>query len=128
MTEFEKVINFNNMYKAYKKAKRGKGYKKSSARFGIMALDGVNKLIKELKDKTYKISPYQEFKIYEPKERIIKTSSFKDKVVQHCLCDNVILPKLQQVFLYDNCAGQKGKGTLFGLDRLNEQMKIFYKR
>ena len=128
MTEFEKVIDFNNMYKAYKKAKCGKGYKKSSARFGIMALDGINKLIKELKDKTYQISAYQEFKIYEPKERIIKTSSFKDKVVQHSLCDNVILPKLQQVFLYDNCAGQKGKGTLFGLDRLSEQMKLFHKR
>ena len=128
MTDFEKVIDFKNMYKAYKKAKSGKGYKKSSAQFGIMALDGINKLIEQLRNKTYKISPYQEFKVYEPKERIIKTTSFKDKVVQHSLCDNVILPKLKQVFIYDNCAGQKGKGTLFGLNRLSEQMKQFYQR
>ncbi len=128
MTDFDKVIDFKNMYKAYKKAKRGKGYKKSSARFGIMALDGINTLIEQLKNKTYQISPYQEFKVYEPKERIIKTTSFKDKVVQHSLCDNVILPKLKQVFIYDNCAGQKGKGTLFGLNRLSEQMGLFYKR
>ncbi len=128
MTDFEKVINFNNMYKAYRKAKRGKGYKKSSAKFGIMALDGINKLIEQLRDKTYTISDYQEFKVYEPKERIIKTTTFKDKVIQHSLCDNVILPKLQQIFIYDNCAGQKGKGTLFGLDRLSEQMKQFYER
>lgn len=128
MTDFEKVINFKNMYKAYKKAKSGKGYKKSSAQFGIMALDGINKLIEQLKNKTYQISPYQEFKVYEPKERIIKTTSFKDKVVQHSLCDNVILPKLKQVFIYDNCAGQKGKGTLFGLNRLSEQMEQFYQR
>ena len=128
MTDFEKVIDFKNMYKAYKKAKRGKGYKKSSARFGIMALDGINTLIEQLKNKTYQISQYQEFKVYEPKERIIKTTSFKDKVVQHSLCDNVILPKLKQVFIYDNCAGQKGKGTLFGLNRLSEQMEVFYKR
>ena len=128
MTDFEKVIDFKNMYKAYKKAKSGKGYKKSSARFGMMALDGINKLIEQLKNKTYQISPYQEFKVYEPKERIIKTTSFKDKVVQHSLCDNVILPKLKQVFIYDNCAGQKGKGTLFGLNRLSEQMEQFYQR
>jgi hypothetical protein len=128
MTDFEKVIDFNNMYKAYRKAKHGKGYKKSSAKFGIMALDGINKLIEQLKDKTYRISEYQEFKVYEPKERIIKTTSFKDKVMQHSLCDNVILPKLQQIFIYDNCAGQKGKGTLFGLDRLSQQMKAFYGR
>ena len=87
MTEFEKVIDFNNMYKAYRKSKQGKGYKRSSAQFGIMALDGINRLIEQLKDKTYTISPYQEFKVYEPKERIIKTTSFKDKVVQHSLCD-----------------------------------------
>ena len=128
MTEFEKVIDFENMYKAYRKAKHGKGFKKSSARFNVMALDGVNKLIEELKNKTYKISPYNEFKVYEPKERIIQTTSFKDKVVQHSLCDNVILPRLQNIFIYDNCAGQKGKGTLFGLDRLSEHMKEFYKK
>ena len=128
MTDFEKVISFNNMYKAFRKAKRGKGFKKSAARFDVMALDGINTLIEQLRNKTYKISEYTEFKVYEPKERIIKTTSFKDKVVQHSLCDNVILPKLQSVFIYDNCAGQKGKGTLFGLDRLAVQMKEFHER
>ena len=128
MTDFEKVIDFNNMYKAYRKSKSGKGFKKSSARFSIMALDGINALIEQLKNKTYKVSGYTEFKVYEPKERIIKTTSFKDKVVQHSLCDNVILPRLEKVFIYDNCAGQKGKGTLFGLDRLADQMKAFHKR
>lgn len=128
MTDFEKVIDFNNMYKAYRKSKCGKGYKTSAARFNIMALDGINTLIEQLKNKTYRISPYNEFMVYEPKERLIKTTSFKDKVIQHSLCDNVILPKLQEIFIYDNCAGQKGKGTLFGLDRLSQHMKAFYKR
>lgn len=128
MTDFEKVIEFENMYKAYRKSKSGKGFKKSSARFNVVALDGINSLIEQLNNRTYKVSEYTEFKVYEPKERIIKTTSFKDKVVQHSLCDNVILPRLEKVFIYDNCAGRKGKGTLFGLDRLSEQMKIFHKR
>lgn len=128
MTDFEKVIDFNNMYRAYRRSKCGKGYKTSAARFNVMALDGVNALIEQLKNKTYKISPYNEFMVYEPKERVIKTTSFKDKVVQHSLCDNVILPKLQEVFIYDNCAGQKGKGTLFGLNILRDQKRQFYKR
>ncbi|MBE6943823.1 MAG: hypothetical protein E7453_06130 [Ruminococcaceae bacterium] len=94
----------------------------------MAALDGVNTLIAQLKEKTYQVSPYTEFKVYEPKERIIQTTSFKDKVIQHSLCDNVILPRLQRIFVLDNCAGQKGKGTLFGLDRLKEQMLQFYDR
>ena len=128
MTDFEKVIDFHNMYRAYRRARRGKGFKKSAARFTVAALDGVNALIDQLRNKTYTVSPYNTFKVYEPKERIIQTASFKDKVVQHSLCDNVLLPRLQQVFLYDNCAGQKGKGTLFGLDRLREQMLQFYSK
>ena len=128
MTDFEKVIDFENMYRAYKKSKSGKGYKKSSAKFSIMALEGINVLIEQLKSKTYAISKYNEFKVYEPKERVIQTTSFKDKVVQHSLCDNVILPKLREVFIYDNCAGQRGKGTLFGLNRLGENMRSFYNK
>lgn len=128
MTDFEKVTDFGNMYAAFRKAKCGKGYKKSSSRFNITALDGVNTLILQLRNRTYTVSEYTEFKVYEPKERIIQTTSFKDKVVQHCLCDNVIMPRLQKVFLLDNCAGQKGKGTLFGLDRLSEQMQQFYQK
>lgn len=126
MTDFERVVDFKNMYKAYRKSKRGKGFKRSSAKFNIMALDGINALIRQLKDKTYKISRYNEFKVYEPKERIIQTTSFKDKVVQHGICDNVLLPRMQEVFIKDNCAGQKGKGTLFGLNRLSEQMCAFF--
>ncbi len=128
MTDFEKVIDFDNMYRAYRRARRGKGYKKSSARFDLAALDGVNSLISQLRSKTYTVSEYSEFKVYEPKERIIQTTSFKDKVVQHSLCDNVLLPRLQRIFIPDNCAGQKGKGTLYGLDRLSEQMKQFRDR
>lgn len=128
MTDFEKVTDFHNMYRAFRKAKCGKGYKRSSARFNISALDGVHALIQQLKNKTYTVSGYSEFKVYEPKERLIQTTSFKDKVVQHCLCDNVIMPRLENVFIYENCAGQKGKGTLFGLDLLKSQMEVFYRK
>lgn len=128
MTDFEKVTDFHNMYRAFRRAKCGKGYKKTAARFDAAALDGIHSLIGQLKAEEYRVSPYSEFKVYEPKERIIQTTSFKDKVVQHCLCDNVIMPRLERVFIYDNCAGQKGKGTLFGLDRLSSHMQQFYNR
>lgn len=128
MTDFEKVMDFQNMYRAFRRSKCGKGYKKSAARFNATALDGVHTLIEQLRNKTYKVSGYAEFKVYEPKERIIQTASFKDKVIQHSLCDNVLLPHLERVFLKENCAGQKGKGTLYGMDKLSQQLQKFYKR
>ena len=126
LTDFEKVIDFGNLYKAYKRSKRGKGYKVSAAKFATRALEGVHMLKEMLIDRTYTVAPYNQFKVFEPKERIIKAGAFKDKVVQHSLCDNVLLPKLKDVFIRNNFAGQKGKGTLFGLDQLRNDMLSFY--
>ncbi len=126
MTDFDKITDFENLYKAYKKAKSGKGYKNSSAKFEVRALDGLHQLKEQIENKTYKVAEYNQFYVYEPKMRLIEAASFKDKVVQHSLCDNVLLPKLQKVFIKNNFAGQKGKGTLFGLNTLKDDMQSFY--
>lgn len=55
-------------------------------------------------------------------------NSFRDKIVQHSLCDNVLEPYLSKTFIYDNYASQKGKGTHFGLDRLKYFMSRYYRQ
>lgn len=120
------ICDFENLYRAYKKAKAGKGFNGSSAKFQIMNLEGLHILKEQLENQTYRMNPYNEFKVYEPKERVIKSCSFKDKVVQHCLCDNVLHPRLESEFIRTNYAGQIGKGTHFGIDCLKEQMLDFY--
>ena len=66
------ICNFENLYNAYKRAKAGKRRNESCARFQTMSLDGVHILLEQLKNKTYKMNPYNEFKVYEPKERLIR--------------------------------------------------------
>lgn len=128
LSDFEKVCDFGNLYRAYMKSKSGKGFNKSSIRFQITALDGIYQIKNMLETKTYQVSPYHQFTIYEPKERIIKACSFKDKIVQHSVCDNVLLPNLKSEFIKTNYAGQIGKGTLFGLDCLRDQMQSAFKK
>ncbi len=127
-TDFEKVVDFGNLYQAYLKSKSGKGYLKSSQKFQVVALDGIHQIKRRLETKTYNISKYNEFTIYEPKERIIKACSFVDKIVQHSLCDNVLIPNLRKEFIQTNYAGQIGKGTLYGLDCLKVQMYLAYQK
>lgn len=126
MTDFEKVTDFNNLYKAFKKAKAGKGYKGSSAKFQVMTLYGIHRLKELLDTRKYKVLDYKQFYVYEPKKRLIEAASFRDKIVQHSLCDNVLLPKLKDEFIRNNFAGQKGKGTLFGLNTLKTDILEFY--
>lgn len=120
------ICNFENLYRSYRKAKSGKEFNGSSARFQTMNLEGLHILKEQIENQTYRMNPYNEFKIYEPKERVIKSCSFKDKVVQHCLCDYILHSRLKSEFIETNYAGQIGKGTHFGMDILKEQMLAFY--
>lgn len=120
------ICDYGNLYKAYKKAKSGKKHNSSTAKFEAMSLEGLHMLKEQLENQTYRMNPYNEFKVYEPKERVIKSCSFKDKVIQHCLCDNILLPRLKYEFIKTNYAGQLGKGTHFGMDCLKEHMLEFY--
>lgn len=120
------VTDYENLYRAYKDAKRGKKYNGSRVRFQDMSLEGLHMLKEQLVNQTYHMNQYNQFKIYEPKERLIESCSFKDKVVQHVFCDNVLHPRLKDVFIRTNYAGQIGKGTDFGRECLKEQMLTFY--
>ena len=121
-TDFQKVTDFASLYRAYKKSLRGQGHKKSKLKFKQAAVDGIYQIKQSLENHTYKIMPYTKFKVYEPKERSIEAGSFKDKIVQHSLCDNILLPMLAQEFIPTNVAGQIGKGTLCGQDYLKDHM------
>lgn len=123
---FKEITDFGNLYKAYLKSKSGKGFSNSVQKFQVVALDGIYQIKRRLETKIYQISSYNQFIIYEPKERIIQACSFQDKIVQHSLCDNALLPILKNEFISNNFAGQIGKGTLFGLDWLRAQMYLSY--
>ena len=127
MDDFQKLISFENLYASYRVSMCGSSKRNSAIKFDIMALENILLLKQQLVERSYRISPYSEFIVTEPKQRIIKSGAFRDKVVQHCLCDYVLIPRLMNEFIIDNYAGQIGKGTLFGLSRLSEHLLTFYR-
>ena len=128
MDEKDIVTSYESLYKAFKKAKKNKPYNGSCAKFQMMTLEGLHMLKEQLDNQTYQMAPYNAFKIYEPKERLIESCSFKDKVVQHSFSDNILHPSLEKEFIRSNYAGQKGKGTHYGMDCLKDHMLQFYEK
>lgn len=120
------ITDYGKLYQAYKDARKGKGFNGSSARFQMMTLEGLHMLKEQLENQTYRMDRYNRFIIHEPKERVIESCSFKDKVVQHVFSDNILHPGLKKVFIRTNYAGQTGKGTDFGRECLKNQMLAFY--
>ena len=128
MQEYEKIYDFQNLYNSYKKARKGKRWKEAAVKFEVNLMEAILLLQRQLKTKTYTLSEYNVFKVYEPKERLVMSNSYKDKVVQHSICDNVLEPTLTKTFILDNYASQVGKGTDFGLNRLNYFMRRYYRQ
>lgn len=52
----EIITNYENLYLAYKKAKAGKKFNSSAARFQTMSLEGVHLLKEQLENRTYRMS------------------------------------------------------------------------
>ena len=108
-------------------AKMAVGVKNQTAmRYRMEAIERTVALSERLQRRDYSFGPYYPFKVYEPKERLVLAIDFEGKVVQHSLCDNVLEPAFSRRFIRDNYAGQIGKGTHDGLDRLAAAMRHYF--
>lgn len=121
------MYDFAKLYTAHKAARRNKRNKSEVIEFEMNLAKNLCDLQRELKSRSYSFGVYHHFKIYEPKEREIFAPSYIDRVVQHCLCDNIVAPLLEPKLIYDNAACRIGKGTHFSMDRLSDFMRRFHR-
>ncbi len=128
MATFEEIISFENLYKAHRRARLGKRHKREVIEFEMNLSENLWQLHYELKYGTYKVSGYHNFMIYDPKKREIQAITYRDRVVQHSLCDNFLSPLLERHLIYDNVACRKNKGTSFAVKRIRYFMEQHYKK
>jgi len=107
---YEEIVSFENLLLASKKAFRGKRDRPKVAEFYFELEKELIHLREELLNKTYEPRLLRTFLIYEPKEREIGASDFRDRVVHHAVC-NVIEPIFERSFIYHSYACWEGKGT-----------------
>jgi len=116
---FDEITSFENLLKAARKAQRRKRLKSSSAEFNLSLENELLKLQKELQARTYRIGVYKQFYIYDPKKRLISALPYRDRVVQHALC-NVIEPIFDNGLIYDTYACRKDKGSHRAVNRFTQ--------
>jgi hypothetical protein len=80
-----RLVSFENLLDAYRKARRGKGGSPAVAEFGLNLERELLLLQRELQDGSYRPSDYRLFTIYERKPRVIAAAPFRDRVVHHAV-------------------------------------------
>ena len=120
---YSKIINLENLKKADLKAQKGKSNQYGVKVHNLNKEQNILKLHQSLKDKTYKTSNYDIFKIYEPKEReVYRLPYYPDRIMHHAIM-NVLEPIFVANFTADTYSCIKGRGIHALLNKLKLALK-----
>jgi retron-type reverse transcriptase len=111
---WEKVVDFENVYRAYRAAVKGKRYHNEILNFRNNFEENILAIIEDLNEGTYKPLPLRQFYIREPKTRLISAPAFRDRIVHHSLVQ-IIEPLFERRFINETFACRKGRGTHAGV-------------
>ena len=125
---YEESIGFGNLYRAMRKCRNGVAWKDSVARYTADGLKETYKLRQELVTGTYRIRPYHNFIVTDPKRREVMATQIRDRQFQRALCDSYLYEHITKGFIRDNYACLRGKGMDDALDRMDVHLHRFYRK
>ena len=129
MTNEEIVCDANNLYKAYTASIKGSKWKETTQRFMLNFLTYIFEIKEELKNRTLKNGPTGEFSQSERgRVRPITSLTVKDRIVRHVFVDELLLPKVRNKIIYDNCASLKGRGIDMQRKRFEVHLHRYYRK
>lgn len=102
-------------------------WKDSTAHFVLNGVRECLRLEKSLEGE-YKPRTTKPFIIPGHKQRTVMGVSFRDRVYQRSLNDNLLYPEITKHLVYDNCACQIGKGTDFARARLVCHLQRYFRK
>jgi len=127
LPDFKNLVSLENnqnkqqllydLFQAYYDARRNKRNTKSALQFEQNYESNLLQLYEEIINRSYKIKPSVCFINYRPVKREIFAANFRDRIVHH-LIFNYISPVFEKVFINDSYSCRKGKGTSYGINRL----------
>jgi hypothetical protein len=126
--DFSRIADPNNLYEAFKKSRREVTWKESVQRYEMNLLANIAETVRKLNAGESVFHGFVEFNIMERgRIRHIKSVHISERIVQKCLCDQVLVPVLSLSLIYDNGASLKGKGLHFAIRRLIKHLIKYYR-
>ena len=111
-----------DLYYAFQCAKKHKGKKEYVKVFEKNLHENLAELRDEIYERRYKPQPSVCFIIKDPKKREVFAAHFRDRVVHH-LYYNYTYELFDKTFIEDSYSCRKGKGTHYGIKRLEKHIR-----
>ena len=113
-------VPIEDLYEAYFACRRNKRRSAAAVEFELRYEDYLSELCRELNDGSYRPGPMRAFIVRNPVLREVFAPQFRDRVVHHYLMRR-LLQAFEAELINDTYSCRVGKGTLYGLQRLQEQ-------
>ncbi len=113
------VISLENLFRAWKRFRKGKRSKKEVAEFEFNLEENLFSLCNELIIGKWKPDPYKAFYVQDPKLRKIHKASVRDRVLYQALYQ-ALYQVFDKTFIHDSFASRDDKGTHKGVERLEQ--------
>ena len=110
------ISRSDNVEEAYLRAIRGKRDRTEVLKFSNDLEKNLVSISSDMASGCYEFSPYREFTINDPKQRIICAAAFRDRVAFHAMM-RVCHKIFDNYQIYDSYASRIGKGVYAALDR-----------
>jgi retron-type reverse transcriptase len=106
------------LFAAYYECRRNKRNTHNALRFELNQEKEILSLYEEILSGTYQVGYSRAFIVFEPVQREIFAANFRDRVVHHYIISR-LEPVFERLFIYDSYSCRSGKGTHFGVSRIN---------
>jgi hypothetical protein len=120
---YKVFCEYESLLSAHHRARNSRRHKHPVANFEIAQLANIEKLRKELQEKTYRQGAFHKFYVYEPKKRQIQSIPYRDRIVQHVLCDRVLSPYFIKRVVNENCGCVEGRGQHYAVKLLKRYIR-----
>lgn len=126
--DFNRVADYNSLYRAYKDARKGVTWKASVQRYGLDLCKNLCKTHNALIEGKDVRKGFIAFDLVERgKLRHIQSVHFSERVPQKSLSQNALMPVLSNSLIYDNGASRKGMGVSHAIDRTTLFLQEYYR-
>lgn len=114
---YDSRIEFEELLEAYFRCRKNKRRTHNALAFELDYEANLVTLWNEINDGTYRPGKSIAFIVNKPVKREIFAADFRDRIVHHLIISK-LNPLFESAFIYDSYACRTGKGTLFGIRRL----------
>ena len=112
-------IELEELFDAYFNCRSNKRNTANAIAFEVDYESNLVKLVEEINNGSYQIGRSIAFIVNKPVKREIFAANFRDRVVHH-LIFNKFNPLFEKKFIHDSYSCRVGKGTHFGIQRINK--------